>query len=100
MVRASAYNFGDAAPGPLAQGNASGSTSLYVQNAKVSPELKNRTDAKVVGLTRGVESRCDFNCGVYGAEETSCTASKAPDGQKGCRACWIHPEYRIQYSAH
>lgn len=100
MVRSSAYNFGDNAPGPLHPSNAGGTTSLYAQNAKVSPELKNKTDAKVVGLTAGLESRCDFNCGVYGAEETSCTASKAPDGKIGCRACWIHPELRVQYSAH
>lgn len=100
VVRPSAYNFGDAAPGPLGQGNAMGTTSLYVQGSKVSPELKNRTDATVVGLTKGAETRCDFNCGVYGAEETSCVASKAPDGKVGCRACWIHPELRVQYSAH
>jgi len=100
MVRASAYNFGDVAPGALGHGNAAGTTSLYVQNSKVPAELKNRTDAKVVGLTAGQEDRCDFNCGVYGAEEASCTASKAPDGQRGCRACWVHPELRVQYSAH
>lgn len=100
MVRPSAYNFGDEAPGELAAGNAKGTTSLYVQNSKVAPELKNRTDAKKVGLTRGVETRCDFNCGVYGAEEHSCVASTAPDGKKGCRACWVHPELRVQYSAH
>lgn len=100
VVRPSAYNFGDAAPGRLHPSNAKGTTSLYVQSAKVSAELKNKTDAKVVGLTAGAESRCDFNCGVYGAEEHSCSASKAPDGKRGCRACWLHTDLRIQYSAH
>lgn len=100
MVRPSAYNFGDRAPEAFAPGNARGTTSLYVQNSKLPAELKNKTDATKVGLTHGAEDRCDFNCGVYGAEEAACVASKAPDGQVGCRACWIHPELRVQYSAH
>ena len=99
-VRPSGYNFGDAAPGRLHASNAKGTTSLFAPNAKVAPELKNKTDPKTVGLTQGVEPRCDFNCGVYGAEEHSCTASKAPDGKRGCRACWIHPELSVQYSSH
>ncbi|TAL42410.1 MAG: hypothetical protein EPN91_08505 [Salinibacterium sp.] len=100
MVRPSAYNFGDAAPEAMAQGNSRGSTSLYAVHARVPAELKNRTDATKVGLTRGLEPRADFNCQVYGAETASCTASLAPDGKRGCRACWVHPELRINYSAH
>lgn len=100
IVRPSAYNFGDAAPGRMHPTNAKGTTSLYVGAAKVDAELKNKTDASKVGLTGAAETRCDFNCGVYGAEEHSCIHSKAPDGKVGCRACWIHPELRVQYSAH
>ncbi len=99
-MRPSGYNFGDWAPGPLVPGNAKGTTSLYDINANVPAFLKSRVDASKVALPGAAEPRADFNCQVYGAEKPSCLASQAPDGKIGCRACWVHPELSISYSAH
>ena len=100
VVRPSGYNFGDWAPGPLHPTNAKGSTSLYDINARVPDFLKSRVDPAAVPLPGPAEPRSDFNCQVYGAEEPSCLASRAPDGKVGCRACWVHPELSINYSSH
>jgi len=100
VIRASGYNFGDAAPGQMHHTNAKGTTSLFKPSARVQDFLRNRTDPMKVARPGAAEPRADWNCQVYGADETSCTHAMAPDGKKGCRACWLHPELSVNYTSH
>ena len=95
VVRPSGYNFGDAAPGSLHPSNAKGSTSLFAEQAVKVPEWLRRQP--------GVDPRVDYDCQVYhhdATKETACVNAPAPDGRTGCRACWVHPELSINYTAH
>lgn len=44
----------------------------------------------------------DWDCHAYAAlgGKLSCRDAPAPDGQIGCRACWMRPELRINYRSH
>ncbi len=101
-IRASAYNFGDMAPGKLEPGNAAGTTSLYSIESAAPEHLKSRVDSKKVAQPGAAEPRTDFNCQVYAddAVAPSCGAARAPDGQLGCRACWVEKDLRINYTGH
>jgi hypothetical protein len=102
-VRPSAYHTGDAAPSigrapwsgpyPFIQGHGeptAGTTSIYKFD-----------DA---GADRGVsrDPRYDWACQTYAIldDAHSCSKALAPDGGIGCRACWLHPELRINYTTH
>jgi hypothetical protein len=102
-LRPSAYHTGDAAPKigqapwrggyPFVQGGGAptaGTTSLYKFD-----------DA---GADRGVsrDPRYDWACQTYQIlnDAHSCRNALAPDGGVGCRACWIHPELRVNYTTH
>jgi hypothetical protein len=43
-----------------------------------------------------------WNCPAYAAQNKghSCRAATAPDGQQGCRSCWVHPETTVNYKLH
>jgi len=90
-VRASGFHVGENAPGRLAPagtfGASMGSTSIY------QPDM------------RPDDTRYDFNCGVFkkdssGAKARSCDRALGPDGQVGCRACWVQGQLRINYQNH
>jgi len=95
MVRASAYHFNDPAPGKLHPKNAAGSCSIYEQDDK---------------RKRGQQDeRYDISCPIYDGDfpagEKTCAAAPAPkgsgrEGQRGCRACWIMKDARVNYQAH
>lgn len=94
IVRPSAYHTDDPAPSPDAlpwpsQGypfNSQGTTSIYKFNDQ----------------GEGRDPRYDFGCRAYAVVDAakSCNKATAPDGKTGCRACWVRPDLRIQYSAH
>jgi hypothetical protein len=44
----------------------------------------------------------DWDCQAYAVSEEShnCRFALAPDGQTGCRACWVHPELAVNYTKH
>jgi hypothetical protein len=101
VVRASAYHFDDPAPGALTgsakspwgmKGRAQGSCSVYE-----SSDLRK---------SEGSDPRYDYSCPIYDSDtvagEATCGAAKNPDkpGERGCRACWMHPEWRINYQGH
>lgn len=95
MVRASAYHFNDAAPGRLHPDNAVGSCSIYAADDK---RLRGQKD-----------ERYDISCPIYDddfpAGEKTCAAAPAPkgsgrEGQRGCRACWMLENARVNYQAH
>lgn len=88
VIRPSAYHVGDPAPAAV---SLAGGTSVLVS-----------ADAAV---TKGV--KYDHQCGVYDLEKgnkTCVDAMSPPDergkAHKGCRACWVRPELRINYVAH
>lgn len=62
-------------------------------------------DPKLVargGPAFGDGTKFDYQCGVYALEAgaKSCMQATAPDGSKGCRACWRFPEMSISYALH
>lgn len=106
MVRASAYNFNDAAPGAFHPTNAAGSTSLM--QSQEEPRLA-RNAAAGIPTSSGEafrpvpgEARYDWACPTYSIEQDKHTCSNAtnPEGGVHCRACWVRPEWRVQYTAH
>lgn len=100
MVRASAYNFNDAAPGPLAPGNARGSTSLFQSEDMVRLNSSRRGGERFKAPSG--ETRYDWACPTYAIEQEkhNCSNATNPDGKTHCRACWVHPELRVHYTAH
>lgn len=44
----------------------------------------------------------DWDCKAYQTDndKVTCRDAVAPDGQVGCRACWRHPSYVVDYTLH
>jgi hypothetical protein len=89
IVRPSAFHFGDRAPDRVAGSTAVGTTSWL---------KKELSRAEADGMF-------DWNCGAYtpdanGVEPKSCEFAVDPEGKKHCRACWTHPEMRVNYTSH
>jgi len=67
--------------------NAEGSTSIYRFN----------------NLGEGADPRYDWNCKTYsnvGKNAKTCALALSPEGTIGCRACWIRPDLRVNYTTH
>jgi hypothetical protein len=108
IVRPSALHFGDYAPtagmypwdGPYPF-NAAGTTSLYSKGLG-----QDATGVEYGGANFGgeVDPRYDWGCQAYHRSKEmaapNCADAMGPDGELGCRACWIQPGLRINYSAH
>ena len=82
-IRPSAYGLGDYAP--EAPNLAKGTSVLTPDDSKASKGEK-----------------FDHQCGVYDLKKgnKTCVDALAPDGKRGCRACWVRPDLRINYVAH
>lgn len=82
-LRLSAFHVGDKAPN--LDGLPKGSAVIY------EPYIEQ---------TRG--THFDYVCEAYAVDDPkhSCDMAKAPDGEKGCRACWAKPELAVVYVAH
>jgi hypothetical protein len=89
-IRPSAYQLGDYAPSAP---NLAGGTSVLVPEDAVA--------------SKGI--KFDHQCGVYDIgddQDKTCVNAMSPPGRngekpsKGCRACWVRPELRINYVAH
>lgn len=103
--------------------NAEGTASVYkfndLNNPKVNPDLAAmQRDAKgriipAIEATeeeknaghlppKSVDPRYDWACRTYAIEEgkKDCQQALAPDGTIGCRACWIYPNLRVNYTVH
>lgn len=99
IVRPSAYHFDDIAPEALSEGGPRGSTSLMESTDASRPRGQFRAPPG--------QPRYDWACPTYALEEEKhvCSNATAPPGEgdaqgKHCRACWTHPEWRVQYTAH
>lgn len=99
VVRPSAYHVGDAAPGPLAPGNAKGSTSLVMPPVSgKSPSNFQRLFPDALQDGQPGESsrdpRRDFDCPAYlGDAEGSCVSAR-------CRVCWTKGDWSVNYPFH
>lgn len=84
-IRPSAYHIGDAAPPKMPGLTAQGTSVLFPADTEASKGRK-----------------YDWNCQTYSAKnsDATCAVAEAPDGQSGCRACWIHRDTRVNYVAH
>lgn len=83
VIRPSAYHLGDYAP--AASGLAGGTSVLTPEDSAAAKGVK-----------------FDHQCGVYDLAKgkKTCVDALNPEGAKGCRACWVRPELRINYVAH
>lgn len=84
VIRPSAYHLGDAAP--------------YKEGLALGTSVLTPTDS---AASKGI--KFDHQCGVYDLEEgrKTCVDALSPDGNKGCRACWVRgDDLRINYVAH
>lgn len=121
IVRPSSYHVDDPAPGALAPRWPKGATSVINDhNRGMVPELEQRLASSEAGRIRiretyehnrgegaGGDERFDWDCQTYaikmkggGDLAPSCEDATAPDGQRGCRACWTFPGLRINYTTH
>ena len=98
-IRPSAYHTNDPAPGPEDypwegpyQFPTAGTTSLYAFADATQPE----------DCGRSQDTRYDWACQTYaiGKSSKSCQNALAPNNVLGCRACWLHPDLRVNYTTH
>lgn len=76
-----------------------GTTAVYKNNDMNSAQGRGIEQIVASG---SVDPRYDWQCGTYAIlnDAHSCRNAIAPDGQVGCRACWVHPDLRVNYTAH
>ncbi len=101
-LRPSAYHTGDPAPSkdehPWPGGypyTSAGTTSIYTfDDANAGTDMAKPTPSK--------DPRFDWSCRTYAIldDAHSCRNALAPDGKIGCRACWLHPDLRVNYTTH
>lgn len=93
-IRPSAYHVGDPAPQRVNAANSQGTGVLSVQDAKDG--LVGSSKFKLNG------KKADHICGVYALVpgNKTCKEATAPDGKKGCRACWVQQDLAIGYVLH
>jgi len=86
VIKPSAYHINEPPPQNLGPGWAAGSTA-------------HAREEKDAGYARG---EFDWDCQAYAVEEEShsCRHAVAPDGQRGCRACWRFSDATICYTLH
>lgn len=96
VIRASGYHLGDPAPERVNPSNAKGTSVL------VKDEVKERLKPTKGYANRLDGVKADHQCGVYalGKGDKTCSLAMGPNNSKGCRACWTHPQLRVNYAAH
>lgn len=98
IIRPSAYHFNEHTPENLGPGWVRGSVS-YALGQKPGCDDTGRCDSP----RRPPGDPYDWDCQTYSVvdESASCRNALSPDGQVGCRACWVHGrDMRINYTAH
>lgn len=83
IIRPSSYTINGPAPRDIGPGWAGGST-VFAEDAKVG------------------QKDFDWDCRAYltDTQKVTCRDAEAPDGERGCRACWKRPDLRINYTLH
>lgn len=111
IIRPSAYEVNEAGPVDLGPGWAAATTVISPkQNLGMAPELEEYVfgvSDRVQPTMTGPDPRYDWNCQAYAVDDKNHTCRKAvappgyggPDG-KGCRACWLVPSERVNYTLH
>jgi hypothetical protein len=86
IIRPSAYHINTKQMAPLGPG--------WVKSSTVY-------EGTIVEAARA-DDAFDWNCPAYASENArhSCRSARAPDGSRGCRACWVHPEFAVNYTFH
>jgi hypothetical protein len=102
IIRPSAYHFNERLP-ELGRGWARGSVS-YALNQKPGCTSKNAKGdcASFDSPRRPPSDPYDWDCQTYSVvdESHSCRNALAPNGEVGCRACWVGSDLRVNYTAH
>ena len=76
-----------------------GTTAIYKFNDLNS--IAGR-DVAEIAAQGSVDPRYDWQCATYAviSDSHSCRNAVAPDGEVGCRACWVRTDLRVNYTAH
>lgn len=111
VIRPSAFEVGEAGP-VLKRGWAAATTVLRVaDNAGMRPDWEQHVasrEARNDAPRAGTDPRYDWDCRAYATDDKKATCRKAvappgmgdPKTGKGCRACWMLPQLRVNYSLH
>jgi len=95
IIRPSAFHVNEPPPDLSREPGWAAGTTVYAD-----PSDKDPLDTpKAQGWAR---RDFDWDCGVYAIEDATatCRGAIAPDGKKGCRACWRHPNQIVNYTLH
>jgi hypothetical protein len=108
-IRPSGYSIGDPAPympgaGPLDAGGTSVLSSLdsVTPGKEGGVIISGRMANGLPIVSSAGEGYFDWQCGVYAlnAGDKTCAKAVGPDGEVGCRACWVQPQLRVNYVVH
>lgn len=96
-VRPSAFHFHEPAPDELAPGLGMGTSSLFIDDIEGEKQRRNFR-------AQGEEQvYFDWRCPTFSGQEAkykSCARSPGPIAGHHCRACWVMPDWRVDYPAH
>lgn len=112
IIRPSAYSLGDRAPfldpetgTTTTSPTGSSGTSVLLEEDSASrmnpnPRIKRADTGKPMLVGDG--TKFNHQCGVYDLKkgDKQCPQAIAPDGQVGCRACWVRPDLAVNYVVH
>ena len=92
IIRPSAYSINEPGLRDLGTGWAAGTT---VYGDKHKPQ-------DMSGDVITPNSMFDWDCKAYQTDndKVTCRDAEAPDGERGCRACWKHPDMVVDYTLH
>lgn len=101
VVRLSAFHTNDKALPSLVPGRMPQGTTACYKDTIVglpSPELARAANMKV----NPDEDRFAWQCGTYAIKDDahSCTVARGPDGEVGCRACWVETDLAVNFAVH
>lgn len=101
VIRPSAYSVGDPAP-YIKRESPTGSKGTSVLFGDDSASRLKKRATRPQDAFVGDGTKFNWQCGVYALDdgEKTCLLSTAPDGQRGCRACWKFPHMAVNYVIH
>lgn len=101
VVRPSAYHINEAPPTNLGPGWSAGSTAIHADLIGAMEPARARRAKLPVVRDAFIDTRYHWNCQAYaGDADHTCREAVAPDGAKGCRACWLAPDDIVNYTLH
>jgi hypothetical protein len=97
IIRPSSFHINDPAPPSFGPGWAEGTAVFRGREGYKAADPMYRAD-----IEAAVGHGFDWECLAYSkdAGDRTCRNADAPDGEPGCRACWIDPDLQPMYGFH